>query len=172
VTPAPETSIDGSYEFVLRPGSYLIEAGIGFEHAHGYKYVPEWYDNAYDTNNATLVRVTLHNVTAGIDIYLAKSGSMSGHVYEEDGVTPIAGASVYAFPSTGDHPGAGANTGQDGSYTIAGLPSGLYQVQATVSDHVTQYYDNTPDEASASEVTVNAPDDTSGVDFALSPASE
>ena len=172
VTPAPTTSADGSYEFVLRPGSYLIKAGIGFAHAHGYRYVPEWYGNSYDIHTATLVNVTLHNETAGIDIFLAKAGSISGHVYEEDGTTPVAGASVYTFPTTGDHPGAGANTGPDGSYTIEGLPSGNYKVQATVSDHVPQYYDNTPDEASATEVTVNAPSDTPGIDFALSPASE
>jgi hypothetical protein len=172
VTPAPVTSVDGSYRFVLRPGSYLIRAGISFAHAHGYGYVPEWYDNSYDMNSATLVNVTLHNETAGIDIYLAGAGSISGHVYQGDGTTPIAGASVYAFPTTGDHPGAGANTGPDGSYTIEGLPSGSYRVQAAVSDYVAQYYDNTPDEASATEVTVNARNDTPGVDFALSPVSD
>jgi hypothetical protein len=40
-----------------------------------------------------------------------------------------------------------------------------------VSDHVAEYYDNAPDEASATEVTVNAPNDTPGIDFALSPVS-
>ena len=79
---------------------------------------------------------------------------------------------MYAFPITGDHPGAGANTDPDGSYTIEGLPSGNYKVQATVSDHVAEYYDNAPDEASATEVRVNAPDDTPGIDFLLSRASE
>jgi hypothetical protein len=172
VTPAPLSSYNGSYKFLLRPGSYLIKAGVGVRHAHGYSYVSEWYDNHYDFNNATLVNVTLHNETAGIDIYLAKPGSISGHVYEEDGVTPIAGASVYAFPTTGDHPGAGANSEPDSSYTIEGLPSGNYKIQATVSDHVPEYYDNAPDEASATEVTVNAPNDTPDIDFTLSPVSE
>ena len=122
--------------------------------------------------DATPVHVTSYHETSGIDFYLSKAGSISGHIYEEDGVTPIAGASVYAFPITGDHPGAGANTGSDGSYTIEGLPSGSYRVQATVSDHVAQYYSNAPDEASATEVTVSAPNDTPGIDFTLSPVSE
>jgi outer membrane biosynthesis protein TonB len=172
VTPLPWTSYDGSYKYLLRPGSYLIKAGIGFAQAHGYKYAPEWYDNSYDMNNATLVNVTLHNETAGIDIYLTKAGSISGHVYEEDGVTSIAGASVYAFPMTGDHPGEGANTGPDGSYTIGGLPSGTYRVQVTASGHPSQFYSHAAEEVSATEVTVKAPNDTPGIDFALSPVSK
>ena len=79
---------------------------------------------------------------------------------------------MYAFPITGGHPGAGANTGPDGSYAIEGLLSGNYRVQATVSDHVAEYYNNALDEASATVVTVNAPNDTPGIDFALSPVSE
>lgn len=126
----------------------------------------------YDMNNADLVQVVADHETSGIDFYLAKAGSISGHVYEEDGITPIAGASVYAFPITGDHPGGGANTGPDGSYTIEGLPSGSYTVQASVSDHVAEYYNNAFDEASAAGVRVDAPGDTPGIDFALSPVSE
>ncbi|UCC61650.1 MAG: carboxypeptidase regulatory-like domain-containing protein [Anaerolineae bacterium] len=104
----------------------------------------------------------------GIDFYLAEAGSISGHFYDEDGLTPIDGASVYAFHITGDHPGAGANTSPEGSFTIEGFPSGNYKVQATVSDHVAEYYNNAPDQASAAEVGVNAPDDTPGIDFLLS----
>ena len=160
------TKYDGSYTFWLRTGSYLIRP-----HTHG-KYVDEWYDNHYDMNNADPIQVVAPHETSGIDFYLAKAGSISGHVYEEDGVTPIAGSSVYAFPITGDRPGAGANTSPDGSYTIEGLPSGNYKVQVTVSNHVAEYYNNAPDEASATEVTVNAPNNTPGIDFALSPVSE
>ena len=163
------TRPDGSYRLWLKTGSYLIGVG-GLNEAPG--YVPEWYNDHYDASNADPVQVTAPGETSGIDFYLAKAGSISGHVYEEDGVTPIAGASAYAFPITGDHPGAGANTGPDGSYTIEGLPSDNYKVQASVSDHVAEYYNNAPDEASATEVTVNAPNDTPGIDFALSPVSE
>lgn len=170
VAQSPWSSHDGSYRFTLKEGDYLIQADVGAAAPAG--YVPEWYDDSYDMENAAPVSVTLHNETAGIDIYLARAGSISGHVYEQDGITPIAGASVYAFPAVGDHPGAGANTGPDGSYTIEGLPSGNYRVQATVSDHVAQYYDNVPDEASATAVTVNASDDTASIDFVLSPVSE
>ncbi|TEU14550.1 MAG: hypothetical protein E3J21_15520 [Anaerolineales bacterium] len=162
------TEYDGSYSGWLGTGSYLI--GTNAEDI-GEKYVNEWYENHYDMNNADLIQVVAPYETSGIDFYLAKAGSISGYVYEEDGITPIAGAGVYAFPITGDHPGNGANTGPDGSYTIEGLPSGTYKVQATVSDHVPEYYDNAPEEASATEVIVNAPNDTPGIDFRLSPVS-
>ena len=134
--------------------------------------VDEWYDSHYDMNNADPVQVVAPDATSGIDFSLAKAGSISGHVYDEDGVIPIAEACVYAFPTTGNHPGGGANTSSDGSYTIKDLPSGNYKVQATVSDHVAEYYNNIPDEASAAEVGVNAPSDTLGIDFQLRPVSE
>jgi hypothetical protein len=134
----------------------------------GSKWVDEWYENSYDPESARLVDVTASQETLGIDFHLAKAGTISGHVYEQDGVTALAGASVYAFPTTGNHPGAGANTGPDGSYTIKSLPSGNYVVQATVSGHAAEYYHDASDEASAAVVRVDAPGDTSGIDFSLS----
>jgi hypothetical protein len=162
------TRPDGSYRLWLKTGSYLIGVA-GLNKAPG--YVPEWYNDHYDASNADPVQVTAPSETSGIDFYLAKAGSISGHVCEGDGTTPIAGASVYAFPTTSDHSGAGANTQPDGSYTIQGLPSGNYRLQVTASGHVSQFYSRAADEASATEVTVNAPNDTSGIDFALSPVS-
>jgi hypothetical protein len=158
----------GGYEFWLGTGDYNIEVEAEFVPG----YVAEWYNNCYNRENADLVHVEAPNEVSGIDFYLAEAGSISGHVYEADGSTPIANASLYAFPITGDHPGAGANSGPDGSYTIEGLPSGNYKVQATLSDHVAQYYNNAPDAASATEVGVNAPGDTPGIDFHLSRISE
>jgi hypothetical protein len=149
---------DGSYRLWLKTGSYLIGVG-GLNEAPG--YVSEWYNDHYDASQADPIQVAAPGETSGIDFYLATAGSISGHVYEEDGTTPIAGASVYAFPTTGSHPGAGANTQPDGSYTIQGLPSGKYRVQVTASGLVSQPV----------EVTVNAPNDTPGIDFALSPVS-
>lgn len=158
------TLYDGSYKFVLKPGEYIIGTGMGSDCVLGYKYIPEWYDNAYDMDNATLVSVTLHNETSGIDIYLAKSGSISGHVYDEDGI-PISDASVYAFSD--EFPGNGASSGVDGSYTIEGLPSGEYLVQVTVSGYFSEYYDDVTDPTDATLVTVHAPEDTSDINFVL-----
>jgi hypothetical protein len=155
----------GKYEFWVGTGDYRIMAG-----APG--YAAKWNSNYYDTENADLIRVEAPNEISGIDFYLAKAGTISGHVYQVDGTTPIGSASVYAFPTASDHPGAGANTEPDGSYTIKGLPSGTYKIYATFSDRVAEYYSNAPDEASATAVTVNAPDDTPNIDFTMSPVAE
>ena len=160
---------DGSYELWVGTGCYRV--GIG-GHMEAPGYVPEYWDNHYDIANADPVCVTAPSGATGIDLYLAHAGSISGHVYEADGTTPIAGASAYAFPIVGDHPGAGANTQPDGNYTIQGLPSGRYRVQVTASGHVSQFYSDVADEALATEVIVNAPNDTPSIDFALSPVSE
>ena len=48
---------------------------------------------------------------------------------------------------------------------------GHYRVQAAVSGHKSQFYHSAADEASATTVTVNAPNDTPAIDFALSPVS-
>jgi hypothetical protein len=168
LTPLGSTAHGGSYKFVLTPGRYLIGTGREEVNLLGSSYVPEWYDDVYDMSNATLVNVTLRQETGGIDLYLAKAGSMSGHVYDEDG-NPIGDASVYAFSDV--YPGNGANTQPDGGYTVKGLPSGNYTVQVTVSGYVSGYYDDVTDSGLATKVTVNAPDNTPGIDFRLSRAS-
>ena len=161
------TDSSGAYELWLGTGDYYIKFW-----SEAPDYVPEWYNDAYRWEDAIPVHVEAPSEVSGIDLYLARAGSISGHVYEADGTTPIPSASVYAFPTAGSHPGAGANTGPDGSYTIVGLPSGYYRVQATVSGHESQFYRSAADEASATAVAVNAPNDTPDIDFALSPVSE
>jgi len=155
VTPAPWTFYDGSYKFVLREGDYLIRAGIGIDQAHGYSYVSEWYDNSYDMDNATVVSVVIHQETSGIDFYLSKAGSISGYIYSDTG-EPISDASVYAFSDI--YPGSGANSQSDGCYVIEGLPSGIYSVQIYVTGYISE---------SITDVIVNAPSDTSGINFTL-----
>jgi hypothetical protein len=162
------TIYDGSYGFLLKAGQYLIRTGTDANSVLGYTYVPEWYDNVYDMSNATLVNVTLHRETSGIDIYLARSGSISGYVYDEEG-NPIGDANVYAFSDI--FPGNGANTELDGSYKIEGLLSGDYVVQVTTSGYVSEYYDDETDPELATKVVINVPDDTPGVDFHLSRSS-
>ncbi len=152
----------GAYELWLGTGDYFIKVWDEVS-----DYVPELYNDAYRFEDADPVHVEAPGVVSGIDFYLTRAGSISGHVYEADGTTPIPNANVYAFPVAGSHPGNGINTGPDGSYTIVGLPSGQYRVQATVSGHAAQYFDNTPDKASATEVGVNPPADTPGIDFRL-----
>jgi hypothetical protein len=163
-TPIAGTLYDGSYRFDLKPGEYFIQTGAASFSVLGHSYVPEWYENAYDIGDAALLRVAVHQEITGIDLHLARSGSISGHVYGENG-DPIGNASVYAFSDV--YPGNGANTGADGSYRIEGLLSGEYVLQVTMSGYVSEYYADVTDPALATKVNVNAPDDTPGVDLML-----
>ena len=136
---------------------YYLQAG-----APGYYRI--FYNNTQEWSDAERVWVISPYENSGIDIYLSKAGSISGYVYSEEG-NPIGDANVYAFSDI--YPGSGANTKEDGYYQIEGLPSGNYTVQVTVSGYVSEYYDNVTDPANATNVTVNAPDNTPGINFTL-----
>lgn len=130
VTPLPPTGFDGSFSINLKPGVYHITQNSPAG------YIQNWYSGAYARSSATPVTVTLYQITSGIDMYLSRPGSISGNVYRSDGMTPIAGASLYAFPVGPKLPGAGANAQADGSYRINGLPSGTYVVMVAATGYV------------------------------------
>ena len=129
VTPTPTTGIDGSYRINLLPGQYKLLARSS---AH----LQEWYNGVENIDAATPVTVNLRQITSGIDFYLNRPGSISGRVMKDDGITPIAGANVYAFPVNAGINGNGKNTAPDGTYTIDGLMPGDYAVFVTATGHV------------------------------------
>lgn len=98
----------------------------------------------------------------------ATTGSISGTVTAVEG-GPLAGACVNVFA-----PGAGeqgsTQTDAAGRYLVNGLASGSYKVLFHGCDNVEylpEWYDNAPDEASATLVVVQDAAETSGVDAAL-----
>ena len=99
------------------------------------------------------------------------AGSITGFVYEEDGTTPIAAARVSVYDWDTGVTVAEGYTNVSGSYTITGLPSGSYRVKATATGHLPEYYHDTPIYASATEVSVTDPNQTSGIGFTLTPGS-
>ena len=129
LTPAPVTGPDGTYRINLLPGTYKIQG------TSGGAYLNEWYGGSQDINAAATVTVNLKQITAGIDIFLDRPGSISGNVLNMGG-TPISGASVFAFPAGAGITGNGKNTGPDGTYTINGLMPGNYAVFVTATGHV------------------------------------
>jgi hypothetical protein len=156
-----ETADDGSYTVsTLNSGGYYVEAG-----AEG--YLSTYYDGIYDTDGATLVKVVAPQDTPGIDFKLSTGGSISGHVYQADGVTPIAGTEVlvegietYDYEDT--------VTAEDGSYIIPALSSDSYRVYVEAEGYLTIYYDGAYDEEEATPVKVVSPQETPGIDFNLS----
>ena len=98
----------------------------------------EYYDNASVLNQATAVNVSPSTNTTGINFTLDPSGSISGHVYRADGMTPLSGALVMSKLLSGTF--GAAMSGADGAYTIAGAPPGNNMVIAQMTGYVYEYY--------------------------------
>jgi protocatechuate 3,4-dioxygenase beta subunit len=111
--------------------------------------------------NATVTDLT---DTPNIDFTLGPGGSISGVVTDGSG-NPIAGASVYASGNSWDY----VSTGADGSYTIANLVPGQYEVLAQADGYANDYYNNVYDWSAATLVTVTDLTDTPNIDFTLGP---
>ena len=141
-------------------GEYYIKIG----YAHG--YILEWYDDCYELEDATPIEITINQETPNINFYLSKAGSISGQVKDDEG-NILSDANVFAFSE--EFTGSGSITDEDGSYKIEYLPSGYYFVQVTLTGYISEYYDDTSSQDEATIVTVDAPNDTPGIDFTLTP---
>jgi internalin A len=152
---------DGSYTILtLAAGQYAV-------HAVAASYQTEYYNNVRNEGDATPVAVADPGNTSGIDFTMAPAGSISGHIYEADGTTPIAGAEVFADYFDANTYANSDYSAADGSYSIGGLVTENYSVRALASNHRTIYYNQHALEASADPVEVDATGDTSGIDFEL-----
>ena len=153
---------NGTYSITGLPsGSYRVKADYT-------RYLPEYYNEG----TVTLVSVTDPNATPDVNFTLTPGSSISGHVYHDDGTTPLPTAHVVAYENV-TVPGtwtwlADGYSGADGFYTIAtGTGAGTYRVKAVATGYAAEYYHNVSDPAAFTPVTVTAGDDTPGIDFTL-----
>ena len=100
------------------------------------------------------------------------SGSISGQVSGDNDMWGISGFVVRAYDSSTGSEAGSAYTLTDGLYYISGLMPGSYVVEADASgtDYLTQYFDNTLNYASAQPVAVNDGENVPGIDFFLESA--
>jgi len=153
------TEQDGSYSVSPPSGSYKVQASVD-------GWASQYYDGVYDFGQATTITLTAPEVRSGMDFVLQGAATISGHVYQDDGITPVPGARVSASEAqTGMHVGDD-RTDQDGSYSIS-VASGSYKLKAEADGWVWQYYDGVSDFDQASTVSVTAPEGRSGIDFVL-----
>ena len=159
---------DGSYTVGnnIYTGEFRVRADMD-------GYFSEYYNNAATPGAATLVAVTIPNVTANINFTLTGGGSISGFVYKDDGTTPIYLSRViaYAYDNVTSQWVIvdDAWSRADGRYTIGNnLYSGDYRVKAEAFGYYSEYYDNVTDSASATPVSVTAPNVTPDINFTLS----
>ena len=174
VTPIPGASIvansnsgwgsaitggDGSYTITSLPtDNYTVSAKAP-------NYLTEYYQDTCDYISAIPVPVTSSNNVPNIDFTLDLGGTISGHVYQADGVTPFSNAWISASSRSGYAMAVG--TSSDGSYTIPLLRTDNYTVEADASGFITEYYQDTFDYSSATPVSVIGPDNTLNIDFTL-----
>lgn len=153
---------DGKYSFTgLSRGAYRLRA-----RAPGYAI--RYYKGTPSPDEATVITVYKRQEIDNIDFVLEKFGSISGHVYYADSVTPAEGTWVGALPLEKNQ-GYTVRAGIDGSYAIGWL-LGKYRVQATYFYQVkaiTQYYPKTDNINVAMAVPVYSNQDTGGIDFVL-----
>ncbi|MFW5701357.1 MAG: carboxypeptidase regulatory-like domain-containing protein [Bacteroidota bacterium] len=164
-------------------GEFTIEADEGDFYLMfvGKDFYPEFWEDAEDMDNATLISLTCGDsihVDATVESQAAYTYyDISGRVTDATDNSPIAGAFVQLIANNDNGRRAMfmGMTGQDGSYSITVPENFDYVARAFVfdslngtnGDYIPLYYDQTTD-ASAADV-IDVTGDVTGIDFALSP---
>ncbi|MFA4836165.1 MAG: carboxypeptidase regulatory-like domain-containing protein, partial [Dehalococcoidia bacterium] len=158
------TGTDGTYSLVVPTGSYRV--GTCAFKCSGLPYVDEFYNNRYAYNLADPVPATVGQVTPNINFTLEQGGNITGVVRDAQG-NPIPNVNISVNDYQTNEGRGGAITGQDGSFTIGGLPAGSYRLRANApSPYVSKYYISTFDYNAATAVPVTASNTTS-IDITL-----
>lgn len=133
-------------------------------------YANEYYNDA--NGDVEAVTVGTGN-TPGIDFELEKGGRISGMVTDGGGAG-IQEMIVYAFTDCpGERPVAGAMTGEDGAYTLLGVPAGNVYLLAYAhsgpfyEDFASEWYDGAASCEDAETVSVTVGESTEGINFQL-----
>jgi uncharacterized membrane protein/protocatechuate 3,4-dioxygenase beta subunit len=152
----------------LPSGNYKVNVNT-----QGTRYIREYYNNTYVDTSAASVPVAVGATTPDIDFNIEVGGSISGIVTRTADGEPIAGMQVVAYDFTSGRWQSDARTLQDGTYTIQGLPAGIYRVVVDPSgtDYIREYYNGTYDDTYdyyiTAPVSVTVGITTPGIDFSL-----
>jgi hypothetical protein len=136
-------------------------------------YAPEYWDNAASVESATDIDVIAGATTSQRNAQLSLAGTIAGTVTDTGGV-PIAEVNVCAYwwdsAAQSWDCASSAQTAEDGSYVLAGLPPGTYQLafdDHSNRDYVTEYWDDARTIETATDVTVAAGGTVTGKDAQL-----
>jgi hypothetical protein len=162
-----QTGADGTYDLGgLAPGSYLVTFQ---ECSFDGDYLFEYFDDTTDFEEADAVTVGAGATTTGIDASLATAGHITGTVTSDDTGLPLANICVLASEDGGTA-GSFRLTASDGSYDLAGLPTGGYVVELSDCNalgYATEYFDDVRSRAMATPVPVTAGEITAGIDAGM-----
>lgn len=165
-----QTGTDGTYTVVgLASGSYTAEFRPPLTTPFGgpaANFLSSYFGGA-GPQDATPLAVTAGTTTSGVNGTLPYGGELTGTV-TDSASKPVANVGVSAYDADG---GAVyyASTGSDGTYTVAGLPSGSYRLQFSAAGHAPAFSGGANSLALAAASVVAAGAVTSGVDVQLQP---
>jgi hypothetical protein len=118
-----DSDVDGAYTLKgVAPGTYRISA-----RDEGGSYIQQFFDGAIYWNDARLVAVSGLDDVAGIDFAMQLGATISGRVLDGSTGLPIRNMEIHAGPQNNNHL-AWANTREDGTYVLSGIPDGLIEV--------------------------------------------
>jgi len=146
-----QTASDGTWEATVPTRPLVVRFRDGSS-----TYGTEYYDNAVALDAATTLSPLENTTVPGIDGVLSTAASLSGRVTDASG-NPISGmyVKIYDAPYTGSAK-SGVPTDTNGNYTFSGLSPGDYLLEFTAVGHYIEWYDNMPDPASATTVSITA----------------
>jgi hypothetical protein len=152
------TDIDGAYDIGgLTPGTYSVcfDALNTLGGLSSTGYLDQCFDNvAWDGQSdptGVTFTVAAGTAVAGKNAALDVGGAISGTVTASVGSDPVPGVSVEVWSATGDGIVGRAQTGDDGTYQVLGLPSSATgyavcfrtdQLQSPPTGYVGECYDN------------------------------
>ncbi|MFQ5603567.1 MAG: carboxypeptidase regulatory-like domain-containing protein [bacterium] len=137
------TNENGEYIVQIRQGAYYVYAS-----ARGFN--GEFYDDARNLREATMVHVFPDSHTVGIDFELTPRGAITGVVKDQVTGEPIYGALVEAFKenvlldAANSLVGYRAKTDSSGKYLIENVPSGKYLVRAVAEGYLPEFFEESP----------------------------
>ncbi|MBT2552778.1 S-layer family protein [Arthrobacter sp. ISL-5] len=161
-----EVAADGSYTVSGLPaGSYKVQFGGSSSGA-----LNQWYSGASSFDSATPVTLTAGQSLAGIDAALIKGASISGHVTVPAGIDPSSvGVWITSTAYGPDWYSGYGQVGQDGGYTVHGVPAGSYKIQFSGGNSgvITQWHSGASSSQTATPVTLTAGQDLGGINATL-----
>jgi hypothetical protein len=166
---------DGTFMISGLPaGSFYLEASTDAN------YVSEIWAAPNSTiycSGAQAITVTAGQAVSGKNFQLDVGAIVSGTVFQSDGITPLIGKSIWVAAFAGDPCGSRQlikstySSLADGTYTIAGLPSGTGYLQASSNEnYVSEWWatpSSTPNCGNAQAITVTGGQTFSDNNFQL-----